>query len=635
MMTAYVSSKEIHILRNSALKAQSSFMNNNKNLLPFTLSKKKSVNKENVNQKRDKSLIFSNIPEEDIVTTDQHTNSAKSNIRPTQLSLKFKNVMTKELPESGFNSINFDEFSDSFPEFIGRTSVCSTPMTENKILHGNLLSICSNTNEELEGVDIKEDIRPSLSMLSNEFVVASVQPSIDQKIKKVRKIIGTPRKLRLATKITETICFDFELNKELQHANNKPNLKGSKLPIDSFNYMQNPYKSQRRRNSWGTLNKIKKKLKNGKNSSGKTTKTLIFHEAQRVDWGSDTEFIDDCETKPSRSITDPTFPVFNSTGDPISKCLFEEFLEFYYTKLCSGIKKPKQKYIKEQDFRVIEQLNVKSRTDNATDKILLKGSSKLNKKYLSLPLKSCTQTSESGPDFRSRGLQLTPLMAKLTLLALDNEHEIGFAESYDLTSNSNDPTSLVTKGRSSLLRSDFDVTSGLEVNESLEKIDLFVCGQQNMTLVMLLEDGAAQKQKLIENLFEICVSKLTKIESQLLQVLNMHVEGVEKGGEGNYSFIAIENKKWDTVQKIGPWSPNELNIVQLMHHDMKRQTSFTDMILRREENILYGYQCGNVNIFYQQSHNSSTGIPPPSDVFGNVCSVSRRRLERDHAIVLL
>lgn len=134
----------------------------------------------------------------------------------------------------------------------------------------------------------------------------------------------------------------------------------------------------------------------------------------------------------------------------------------------------------------------------------------------------------------------------------------------------------------------------------------------------------------------------------------MNVEGGDKGG--GYSFIAIDNKKWDTVQKTGPWSPTDLSSIEIMHNDMKINPAFTEMIVRykfenldfsffhfnkpffiyrKDDNILYGYQCGNVEIFYQQSNPLAAGLPPPSDIMGSVGAISKRRLERDHSIVML
>lgn len=623
LMSIYISSKDLQYLKNSAQNSQTSFTNTNSNLLPFTFSKRKTVNKEGGAHKREKTLIFSNIPEEDTVMSSQHK-VTKSKVRPTHLALKFKNMTSKEQPESGFNSLNFDEF-DSFPDLIGKTSVCSTPMAENKILHGNVLSICSKTCEELEKVD---------TFNGQKTNIYSGTETSANKMKNCKNTMGTPKKLKLTPKITAVINLDSELDSD---GHNKGPLKND-LPIDSYNYLHNPFKENMRRNSWDTLTKIKTKLKLGKNNNSKNPKAFTPKETQGEDWDSEAEFIDDLEVKAIRSITDPTFPAFNSSGDPISKNLFEEFLEFQYTVNCTGAAKlfKKKVFTKEFFFDDLHLDTHGKNNDGEADRMVESNGSSSNpkKRNLSLPLKTWNQSSEIESkavmfDTSNKGLPLTPLMAKLTLIALDSERESGFASCNDFTAGPIDHSVLNMKRRPS------HSEQKEAAHEHLQKVNLFVCGQQNMTFIMLLEDGVAQDQKLIQTLFEICVSKLAKTEQQLHQVLNMNVEGTDKGGEGNYSFMAIDNQKWDTLQKIGPWSPNDLNTVKIMHNDMKQHHSFTEMIVRKEDNILYGFQCGNIEVFYQQSYIASAGIPPPSDVFGNVGSVSRRRLERDHAIILL
>lgn len=145
MLVVYIESTQYNILKADAQRAQN--LHNTQPVLNFHTNVKRKM-------KRDKSLIFTHIPEEEGVMLNSssnlemeksmHSNRPKS-IRPTHLPLRYKNTMSsKELPESGIASINFDE-TDSYPEFIGRTSVCSTPMTENKVLQvGNVMSICAN-----------------------------------------------------------------------------------------------------------------------------------------------------------------------------------------------------------------------------------------------------------------------------------------------------------------------------------------------------------------------------------------------------------------------------------------------------------------------------------------------------------
>jgi hypothetical protein len=42
-----------------------------------------------------------------------------------------------------------------------------------------------------------------------------------------------------------------------------------------------------------------------------------------------------------------------------------------------------------------------------------------------------------------------------------------------------------------------------------------------------------------------------------------------------------------------------------------------------------------MEVFYQQSTGSTVGLPTPSDLMGLVPLKAKRRLERDHGIILL
>jgi hypothetical protein len=78
--------------------------------------------------------------------------------------------------------------------------------------------------------------------------------------------------------------------------------------------------------------------------------------------------------------------------------------------------------------------------------------------------------------------------------------------------------------------------------------------------------------------WETCVSRLTRIESNLHQVLNINVENCDKG-EGAYSFIHFDSK-WDIVNRSGPWSAEDTLALELMHNKLKQNKQFTEMILR-------------------------------------------------------
>ena len=58
---------------------------------------------------------------------------------------------------------------------------------------------------------------------------------------------------------------------------------------------------------------------------------------------------------------------------------------------------------------------------------------------------------------------------------------------------------------------------------------------------------------------------------------------------------------------------------------------------RAEDTVLYGNQCGKVEVYYQQAIalNAPGGLPTPADLMGIVPLKAKRRAERDHGIVLL
>ena len=57
---------------------------------------------------------------------------------------------------------------------------------------------------------------------------------------------------------------------------------------------------------------------------------------------------------------------------------------------------------------------------------------------------------------------------------------------------------------------------------------------------------------------------------------------------------------------------------------------------RTDDSVVYGYQYGQSSIFYKQGGSKAqSGLPPPADTMGTVPLSAKRRLERDHSIILL
>lgn len=446
LIVVFIPIKEYRKLSLASQRAQSITNQNANSIVPFQFKKK---------IKRDKSIIFTNIPEEGIPEdSDTKKPSKMVSQRPNHLPLRFKNITSKEIPESGFSSINFDE-TDSFPQFIGRTSVSSTPMTENKILHGAIMPICANSDL----VEVSENKKSDL-------------------MEKFNKI---------------------NLNK-------------------TFNsFINNPFRVEKRRNSLtdlqDSLKKISKRLSIRPFGIGLAKFNKTETDAVELD---DIE-IDDVETKIYRTITDPTYPVFNSNGAPISKYLFQEFLERQDSQASKAVEDIEN--VLTIDGFDTEMKDSPIRQPKEQDPVSFVDSTPLkpNRIALNLPLKSLSLDSNAPnesavmntnifelPAQRKKlsGIQLTPLMTKLSILAMTDERSSGFS-SWDTTPGVELPTpsdgGKLFRRRSSVKCEDVvDFSEEKNLNNQRQRVEMFICGQQNMTLVLLLEENSCLKRELVQ-----------------------------------------------------------------------------------------------------------------------------------------
>lgn len=414
--------------------------------------------------KRDKSIIFTNIPEEgtaDVDNVDEKKTKMPTQ-RPNHLPLRFKNITSKDIPESGFSSINFDE-TDSYPHYIGRTSISSTPMTENKILHGSIMPICANTD--------------------------------------LTEIAETTNKSDAVEKFNK-----FTLNKSV------------------CTLINNPFRSEKRRNSMtdlqDSLKKISRRLSIRPFGIGLTKLDKSEQNAVEMD---DIDIDDDAaESKTYRTITDPTYPVFNSNGAPISKYLFQDIIE-RQNALNAKVNEMNENIFnidgfdgQINDFPVVHPNEPDVVEPPTIDAIPLKP----NKIALNLPLKSLsfdsqtltdasTVTSTNIFDLPSQrkklsGIQLTPLMTKLSILAMNDERSSGFS-SWDTTPGvdlmtPSDGTKMFRRRSSAKCEDIIDSVDAVNLNSQRQRVETFICGQQNMTLLLLLEENSCQKRELVQSM---------------------------------------------------------------------------------------------------------------------------------------
>lgn len=458
LLVVYVPIRDYRRLSADAQRAQTVSSQTINPIVPFQFKKK---------IKRDKSIIFTNIPEESVMSENGAPPplTVATKPRPNHLPLRFKTVSSKDIPESGFNSINFDE-SDSFPQFIGKTSVCSTPMTENKVLHENIMSICVNSDADSEAAVLTK---------------------------------GNGKK-RNDSK--------HDLNKEFS------------------NFFTNPLKFELRRNSLTDLQDSLKKF-----SQRIAMRPFGFgigvSKMQKLssDTANDDIEIDDFARKIYRTITDPTYPVFNSDGAPISKCLFQEFLQHQYDEMTRNAANQTAEILTadmliegfdtEMKMSPIHQRKIDrpALLDGLAAAMTPTQMDGTKRKSLSLPLKSLSEddvakeTIVGGlfelPVQRKKlaGIQLTPLMSKLSVLAMTDERSSGFS-SWDTTPGVELPTP--SEGGKQLFRrrssTKFEDVPDLDGPDGMQKVELFVCGQQNMTMFLLMDENCGQKQELVQSM---------------------------------------------------------------------------------------------------------------------------------------
>lgn len=207
------------------------------------------------------------------------------------------------------------------------------------------------------------------------------------------------------------------------------------------------------------------------------------------------------------------------------------------------------------------------------------GSKTLNdRRKLSLPLKA--RTSDAADIFEEKrrlstaGIQLTPLIAKLSILAMNDI----------LTPN---PDKAKPRRPSKTFENNLLNNKYQNAVEDRKKVELFICGQQNMSLLLLMEAGTSSKQTIVQKLFDVCVAKLAKIENNLNQTLNMNIQGqgdqkfqsMGIAGASGYSFLSLDSK-WDTVQKEGLWNAIDFFTMEHMHKDLVADYPITDLIMR-------------------------------------------------------
>ncbi|XP_060534855.1 uncharacterized protein LOC132707153 [Cylas formicarius] len=312
----------------------------------------------------------------------------------------------------------------------------------------------------------------------------------------------------------------------------------------------------------------------------------------------------------STSIHDPTVPLLKPDGIAVSRERYERLLERDGEALLSVARPPPVAAPKPTDGDAKPRPGCPD--DGDADKI-----PKERRRSLVLPLKPISGVADAGSSRKpSLGVQLTPLMSKLSVLAFEEQRGVKDAPPTPFVHNR-------TKEVKNLR---------LENASEPRRCVLFVCGQQDVVASLLMKEECCKDEDAVLRIWEMCTEHLGQLEKRLSFCLES--SGTSAHESEPYSFLCLD-AKWDTVKRGGPWGTGDLAPLVSLHRDFADADDVTEILLRAPDCAVYGYRCGPSEVFYHEGAGPASGLPLPSDPVGLIQTKARRRLERDHAVLLL
>lgn len=282
-----------------------------------------------------------------------------------------------------------------------------------------------------------------------------------------------------------------------------------------------------------------------------------------------------------RTLCDPSFPLLRDDDFAVSKALYDKQLSQHYTEL---------------DFKV-----------HTEKEKLLKSKKPVRPTSIPLNLQVLDKKPVLNEDI------MTPLMAKLSM-----------TESYPFAT----PTESICRTPSTSFQ--------LPTNASHQKLLLFVAGYQNTSLMVLLEKEAENDADLIHLLWNLSINYLGNLDHSIhFTITNVPDAYSLQGNDDNYGYMVMDTTDAGMVDKHGHWLNSQTVLATSIHDTFQNNSSVLDIMIRNDDNIVYGNKCGSRELFYQQSGNIVSGLPTPSDIMGVVSTTAKRRLQRDHGIIIL
>jgi hypothetical protein len=458
--------------------------------------------------KRDISRIFT-VPEEREVEVDQTENSTVSSVH--------RSVGASISPSDSAVAAQL-------------SSMCTTPTKEaylSKVLHGEALSICSKTNsDEVEAQTLTANDKADLAVPSKVQDVMNLDTSQSEKLKKRRSKASD-----FIMNCRKSGIHSLSLNDLQQNSR----LASSRVPMRCYSF---------------GLPKLTEDMTNG---SGDYSPTNSMPSGRHF----------------YNTLCDPLHPVFRYDGLPVSRSLYNETLARHYQLLDmerSDDSSPRADTISFSTHHLATSVTKKS--DTKTEKDDITNSTVLNpgqncgkcinddtefcsnenehappqqmgqigmtpskqevyRRSLSLPLKTMITNDYENGDIRERstsytagvlespavktrnmGLPITPLMSKLSSLAIE-EKTSGFCsrdttpgEFRDLSFPANSDNSSVPeisrrKVISEKRETELEQEEGSECTEAAISAVLYLFGHHNMSLFLLLEETLGQDPQLM------------------------------------------------------------------------------------------------------------------------------------------
>ncbi|CAH1403961.1 unnamed protein product [Nezara viridula] len=232
------------------------------------------------------------------------------------------------------------------------------------------------------------------------------------------------------------------------------------------------------------------------------------------------------------------------------------------------------------------------------------------------------------------GIPLTPLLARLSLLAEEGstietplKTPLAFGNKIkEIKTQTGDMNDAKPK------KEKFNIPVNSDKDEDdLTTSVLYVFGIGNTSVLLLVEPEVAIQPEVIHTLWERSMTSLKHMDVRLSTCLNAN----ESSGSTDYSYSLVDSN-WGPIERGGAYHPHQLELLTVLHHTLSKRPFITDILVRSEDTITYGYQCADTQVFYQENNCSNNiGLPTPSDLMGVIPLKARRILERDHGIILL